>query len=246
LAHHRPLAGRNAVVTGAARGLGLGIARRLRDDGAKVAVWDYDLAGLDAASEGFALAQDVDVADAARVADAFAEAAGALGGVDILVNNAGINGPVLPTEDYPLDAWARVIAINLSGVFHGTRAAIPHMRARGWGRIVNVASVAGKEGVAGIACYSASKGGVIAFTKAVAKEVVGCGITVNAIAPAMLETPLQAQMTPEHIAAMKAKIPMGRFLEVEEAAAMVAWIAGPECSFTTGFAFDLTGGRATY
>ncbi len=246
MATRHPLAGRNAIVTGAARGLGLGIARRLRDDGARVSVWDFDLAGLDAASESFALVQHVDVADAARVGAAFVQAAEALGGVDILVNNAGVNGPVLPTEDYPLDTWARVIAINLSGVFHGTRVAIPHMRARGWGRIVNVASIAGKEGVPGIACYSASKGGVIAFTKAVAKEVVRDGITVNAIAPAMLETPLQAQMTPEHIAAMKAKIPMGRFLEVEEAAAMVAWIAGPECSFTTGFAFDLTGGRATY
>ncbi len=246
MATQSPLAGRRAVVTGGARGLGLGIARRLRADGAAVGVWDTDLSGLDAAAEGFALAQDVDVADAARVAAAFHEAADAMGGVDILVNNAGINGPVMPTEDYPLDTWARVIAINLTGVFHGTRVAIPHMKARGWGRIVNVASIGGKEGVPGIACYSASKGGVIAFTKAVAKEVVQHGILVNAIAPAMLETPLQAQMTPEHIAAMKAKIPMGRFLEVEEAAAMVAWIAGPECSFTTGFTFDLTGGRATY
>jgi len=177
---------------------------------------------------------------------AFAATLAALGQVDILVNNAGINGPVAPSWEYPPEAWERVLAVNLSGVFHGCRAAIPHMRARRQGRIVNIASIAGKEGVQFIAGYSAAKGGVIALTKAIAKELAQDGVLVNCVAPAMVETGLQAQMTPEHVAASRAKIPMGRFLQVEEVAAMVAWIAGPECSFTTGFTFDLTGGRATY
>jgi 3-oxoacyl-[acyl-carrier protein] reductase len=150
------------------------------------------------------------------------------------------------TENYPLDAWDKVIAVDLTGVFNCTRAVLAHMKARKSGRIVNVASIAGKEGVPNIAPYSAAKGGVIAFTKAVAKEVVRDGVLVNCIAPALVETGLFAEMTEEHIAAMRAKIPMGRMLQIEEVARMVAWIAGPDCTFTTGFAFDLTGGRATY
>jgi len=162
------------------------------------------------------------------------------------VNNAGINGPVAPSWEYPVDAWEKVIAIDLNGVFYCCRAAIPHMRERRYGRIINVASIAGKEGVQFIAGYSAAKGGVIAFTKAVAKELAQDGISINCVAPAMVETDLLSQMTQAHIEASKAKIPMGRFLQIDEVAAMVAWIAGPECSFTTGFVFDLTGGRATY
>jgi 2-dehydro-3-deoxy-L-rhamnonate dehydrogenase (NAD+) len=237
-----------AIVTGGARGIGLGIARRLAADGRRVIIWDNAPGNFDRASAGFEplILRSVDVTDAAAVAHAFAEAVKAAGSIEILVNNAGINGPVTPTWDYPLDAWQRVLDINLTGVFHGCRVAVPHMRERGYGRIVNVASIAGKEGVPGISAYSAAKAGVIALTKSLAKELAHDGVTANCIAPAMTETDLFREMTPEHIAAMKAKIPMGRFLQIPEIAAMVAWIASPECSFTTGFTFDLTGGRATY
>jgi len=241
----KPLQGRTAIVTGGVRGLGLGIARRLTRDGARVAVWDWNTDGF-APDFQPAFIHRVDVSDNAAVEAAFGATLAALGQVDILVNNAGVNGPVLPSWDYPLADWDRVIGIDLNGVFYCCRAAIPHMRARGHGRIVNIASIAGKEGVQNIAPYSAAKGGVIAFTKAVAKELAQDGILVNAIAPAMVETELQKEMTPEHIAAMRAKIPMGRFLQVDEVAAMTAFIVGPDCSFNTGFVFDLTGGRATY
>lgn len=240
----RYLEGKTAIVTGGARGIGLGIARQLQTRGAKVVIWDWS----DEKPKGFApaLLCKTNVADFASVEKAFTETVTALGQVDILVNNAGVNGPVVPTADYALADWDRVIAIDLTGVFYCTKLALQHMRARKQGRIINVASIAGKEGTPGITPYSAAKGGVIAFTKAVAKEVVTEGILVNCIAPALVETELFAEMTPEHIAAMRAKIPMGRLLQIEEVAKMVSWIAGPECSFTTGFAFDLTGGRATY
>jgi 3-oxoacyl-[acyl-carrier protein] reductase len=242
------LAGQSAIVTGGARGIGLGIARRLADEGARVALWDVDFAGFDAGTAGFAPAdvQTVNVADIAAVERAFAGTEAALGKVDILVNNAGINGPVLPTWEYPLDAWDRVLAVDLTGVFYCCRVAVPGMRARGYGRIVNVASIVGKEGAPGISAYAAAKAGAIGFTKALARELVGSGVLVNAIAPVITETDLFKEMTPEHIASARAKIPMDRFLRIPEIAAMVAWIAGPECSFTTGFVFDLSGGRATY
>jgi len=242
------VAGQTAVVTGGARGFGLGIAARLARAGCRVILWDRSFAGFDAASAGFApLAQrEVDVTDPAGVVAAFADAVAQAGQVEILVNNAGINGPVLPSWDYPLEAWRRVLDIDLDGVFHGCRAAIPHMRSRGYGRIVNIASIAGKEGNPQGAAYAAAKGGVIAFSKSVAKELAGSGVMVNCIAPAMAETDLLKEMTPDWIAAMKAKIPMGRFLHVDEVAELVAWVASPACSFTTGFTFDLTGGRATY
>ncbi len=242
------LRGQGAIVTGGARGFGLAIARRLAADGCRVALWDRSFEGFDARAAGLdpALRQVVDVTDAAAVVDAFAAAAAALGQVHVLVNNAGITGPNGPSWEYALEDWRRVLAIDLDGVFHGCRAAIPHMRERGYGRIVNIASVAGKEGNANGAAYAAAKGGVIAFTKSVAKELVGSGVLVNCLAPAMAETDLLREMTPEFIAAMRAKIPMGRFLQAAEVAEMVAWVASPACSFTTGFAFDLTGGRATY
>ncbi len=242
------LAGQTAIVTGGARGLGLGIARRLARDGARIILWDRSFAGFDASAAGFAplLMQEVDVACPDVVERAAAEAITAAGTIDILINNAGINGPVLPVWDYPLDAWTKVLAVNLSGVFHGCRALIPHMRARRSGRIVNIASMAGKDGVPNISAYSAAKGGVIAFTKAIAKELATDGVLVNAIAPAMAETDLMKEMTPEHIAAMKAKIPMGRFLHIPEVGALVSYIVGPDCTFTTGFTFDLSGGRTTY
>jgi len=242
------IAGHCAIVTGGARGFGLSIARRLAAAGARVALWDRGFSDYNSTTAGFeaALQQVVDVADADAVMAAFAAAEAALGQVDILVNNAGINGPVGTSWEYRLQDWRRVLSIDLDGVFHGCRAAIPHMRARGYGRIVNIASIAGKEGNANGAAYAAAKGGVIAFSKSVAKELAGSGVLVNCIAPAMAETDLLKEMTPEYITTMKAKIPMGRFLQVEEVAELVAWVASPACSFTTGFAFDLTGGRATY
>ncbi|MGF7212672.1 3-oxoacyl-[acyl-carrier protein] reductase [Skermanella aerolata] len=240
--------GQTAIVTGAARGIGLGIAQRLANEGCRVILWDVDFSSFDREAAGFEplLTQVVDVSDRVAVEDAFSEAVEAAGSVEILVNNAGINGPVVAAWEYPADAWDRVIAINLNGVFHCCRAAVPHMRQRGYGRIVNIASMAGKDGVQYISAYSAAKGGVIAFTKSLAKELATDGVLANCIAPAMAETELFREMTPDHIAASKAKIPMGRFLQIPEIAAMVAWIAGPECSFTTGFVFDLSGGRATY
>ena len=242
------LRGQAAIVTGAVRGIGLAIARRLAAEGCRVAVWDRDIAAFEAAQAGFEPAdrQAVDVSDAAAVERAWQATHDRLGGVQILVNNAGINGPVLPAWEYPLEAWQQVLAINLGGVFHGCRAAVPSMRAAGYGRIVNIASAAGKEGVPNIAAYAASKHGVVGFTKSLARELADSGVLVNCIAPVMAQTDLLQQMTAEHIAASKAKIPMGRFVQVEEIAAMVAWVASPECSFTTGFTFDLSGGRANY
>jgi len=242
------LEGQAAIVTGGMRGIGLGIARRLHERGAKIAIWDRETPTWDEAEKGFSpeLVVKTDVSDVGSVERAFSKTMNQLGRVDILVNNAGINGPVLPTWDYPVEDWEKVITIDLNGVFFCTRSVLAHMRARKSGRIINVASIAGKEGVPGISAYSAAKGGVIAFTKALAKELALDGVLVNCIAPALVETDLFAEMTPEHIAAMRAKIPMGRLLQIEEVARMVSWIAGPECTFTTGFAFDLTGGRATY
>jgi 2-dehydro-3-deoxy-L-rhamnonate dehydrogenase (NAD+) len=240
----RYLEGQVAVVTGGSRGIGQGIARQLHTRGAKIVNWDWS----GASPEGVASVMTIkaNVAEAASVVAAFDQTLAACGKIDILVNNAGINGPVVQTTEYSLEDWNRVIAVDLTGVFLCTKIVLKHMRERKSGRIINVASIAGKEGVPGIAPYSAAKGGVIAFTKAVAKEVVTEGILVNCIAPALVETELFAEMTPEHIAKMRAKIPMGRILQIEEVAKMVSWIAGPECTFTTGFAFDLTGGRATY
>jgi 3-oxoacyl-[acyl-carrier protein] reductase len=242
------LDGQRAIVTGGARGIGLGIAARLAREGCRVALWDRSFDSFDASAAGFspALVHVVDVADYAQVEEAFAATTGTLGAADILINNAGINGPVAPVWEYPLEAWDRVLAVDLTGVFYCSRVAIPSMRARGYGRIVNVASIAGKEGNERIAAYASAKAGVIGFTKSLARELVGSGVLVNAIAPALTETDLFREMTPEHIALARSRIPMGRTLQVRELAAMVAWIASPECSFTTGFTFDLTGGRATY
>ncbi len=181
------LAGQGAIVTGGARGIGLGVAQRLAREGCRVALWDLAFDALDARAAGFSPVSThaVDVADYAQVERAFAETERALGTIDILVNNAGINGPVAPTWDYPLAAWDRVLAVDLTGVFYCSRVAIPHMRARSYGRIVNVASIAGKEGNQGIAAYAAAKAAVIGFTKSVAKELVDSGVLVNAIAPAL-------------------------------------------------------------
>lgn len=240
--------GQVAVVTGGARGIGLAIARRLATDGCRVALWDLNFNGFDAQSAGFEPAhqQAVDIADYSSVEKAHEETVQTLGPVDILVNNAGINGPVVSMWDYPVETWSKVLAVDLNGVFYCTRVVVPAMRERKQGRIINIASMAGKEGAPGIAAYAAAKGGVISFTKSVARELCDSGVMVNAVAPAMTETELFTQMTPEHIANMKSRIPMGRFVQVDDVASTVSFIASPDCSFTTGFTFDVSGGRAVY
>jgi len=245
---NQTLDGQIAIVTGGVRGIGLGIARQLKAAGARVALWDLDVSAFDTRQAEFEPdhLQAVDVSSYEAVVRAFAATVAALGPVDILVNNAGINGPVAPSWEYPVDAWQRVLDVDLNSVFYGCRVAIPHMRARGGGRIVNVASIAGKEGVQYISAYSAAKAGVIAFTKSAAKELARDNVLINCVAPAMVETELMREMSAQHIEASKAKIPMGRFLQIEEVGKMVSWIVSPACSFTTGFTFDLTGGRATY
>lgn len=242
------LDGQVAIVTGAARGIGLGIARELKNAGARVAIWDLDVKEFEVKLAGFEAdhLQAVDVSSYEAVERAFAATLDALGHADILVNNAGINGPVAPSWEYPVATWQRVLAVDLNSVFYCCRVAIPHMRARGGGRILNVASIAGKEGVQYISAYSAAKAGVIAFTKSAAKELARDNVLINCIAPAMVETGLMKEMSEAHIDASKAKIPMGRLLQIEEVGRMVSWIVSPACSFTTGFTFDLTGGRATY
>ena len=238
---------RVAIVTGGARGIGRGIAERLSADGYDVSVWDYDLSPLRGGlASAFAHQVDVDVRDHAAVTRAFEETLSAFGQVDVLVNNAGVNGPCVPTWEYPIDEFERVIATNLAAVFFCCRAVLPHMRQRQQGRIITVASIAAKDGVVNVAPYCASKHGVLGLTKALAREVADCGILVNCVAPGMVETDLMKEMTQEHIRSTLAKFPLGRFCTVTDVANMVAWIAGPQCAFTTGVAFDLSGGRAQY
>ena len=241
------LEGQAAIVTGGARGIGLGIAKTLTERGCRVAVWDLDPDPLTSAGEFMpAHVAELDITDAEAVEVAAASTRDALGQVDILVNNAGVNGPTVPTWDYTLDDWNRVLAVDLTGVFLCCRALAPLMRERGYGRIVNISSIAGKDANANICAYAAAKSGVIGFSKCLAKELVDSGVSVNCITPAMVETDLLQEMAPEYIEGVKAKIPMGRLCTVEEIADMVAWVASPECSFTTGAVFDLSGGRATY
>ena len=242
---------RHAVVTGAAQGIGLAVAERLLASGASVSLWDRDPDALAATllklgSEARASAETVDVSDSASV-DAAAESTFQKhGSIDILVANAGIAGPNHATWEYPIDTWKQVIDINLVGVYLCCRAVVPHMLRQGYGRIVNVASIAGKEGNPNASAYSASKAGVIALTKSLGKETATRNIAVNCITPAAARTRIFDQMTQLHIDYMLSRIPRGRFLEVEEVSAMVAWLVSEENSFTTGAVFDLSGGRATY
>ena len=244
------LRGRKAVVTGGASGIGLAIAHRLVTSGATVALWDLsENAMLSAATTLGSSATKcvvVDVSDSRAVDAAAAQTLDHLGGIDILVNSAGITGPNALVEAYPVADWERVLAINLTGIFLTCRALIPSMRAANYGRVVNVASVAGKEGNPNAAAYSASKAGVIALTKSLGKELAATGITINCVTPGAVKTALFDQMSQAHIDYMLSKIPMGRFGSVDEIAAMVAWLCTDECSFSTGATFDLSGGRATY
>ena len=242
------LGGAVAVVTGGAQGLGLAFARRLAGSGAAVSLWDVNAGMLARAAEalGGADIRVVDITDAEAVTAAHAETEAALGPVAVAVNSAGIAGPNHLLEDYPLAEWHRVVEVNLNGTYHVNRAVVPSMRAQGYGRIVNVASIAGKEGNPNASAYSASKAGVIGLTKSLGKELADLDVAVNCVTPAAARTPIFDQMSPEHIDYMLSKIPRARFLEVEEAAAMVAWLCSRENSFTTGAVFDLSGGRATY
>jgi 2-dehydro-3-deoxy-L-rhamnonate dehydrogenase (NAD+) len=245
------LDGRRAVVTGGGQGIGRAIAERLLASGASVALWDRDRPLVEAtrdalAREGTVLAIAVDVTDLAAVEAAARETTQGLGGIDILVNNAGIAGPNHPLWEYPPEAWREVIEIDLDAVFYCCRAVVPQMIERNYGRICNVASIAGKEGNATASAYAAAKAGVIALTKALGKELATHDIAVNCITPAAARTRIFDQITQEFVDFMLSKIPRGRFVKVEEIAAMVAWLVSEENSFTTGAVFDLSGGRATY
>ena len=242
-------AGRNAIVTGGAQGIGLAIVERLVASGARVRIWDRDakllsetLSKLGKSATGDA----IDVTDAGAIARGAKSALDALGKIDVLVNNAGIAGPSLPVVDYPVEEWRRVIEIDLTGPFLCCRAVVPHMTKAGYGRIVNIASVAGKEGNPNAAAYGAAKGGLITFTKSLGKELAQTGVLVNCVTPAAAQTAILEQVTPEFAKFMLSKIPMGRFVKVDEIAALACWLASEDCSFSTGGVFDISGGRATY
>ena len=241
--------GRTAVITGGAAGIGLAVARRLAESGARVALWDRDqkmLADAKAAIGGETLTIAFDVADADAVTRATEATVAAFGGIDALVCSAGITGPNVPLSEYPVDAWKQVFDVNVHGLFLCNRAVVAMMQKKNYGRIVNIASVAGKEGNPNASAYSASKAAVIGLTKSLGKELAKTGIRANCVTPAAVRTAIFDQMSQQHIDFMLAKIPIGRFGTVDEIAAMVCWLASEDCSFSTGAVFDLSGGRATY
>lgn len=241
-----------AIVTGSARGIGAAIAERLARDGAYVAVADIDEEGAHreatriAGEGGHAFGVRVDVSDPASAREMVETVVHRTGRLDILVNNAGINGPTVPVVDVSVEEWRRVLSIDLDGVFYCSKAAAPHMIHRGYGRIVNIASIAGKEGNPNHSPYSTAKAGVIGFTKSLGKELATTGVLVNCVAPALIDTDLTRAVSDEMVRYLVGRIPMGRMGQAHEVAALVAWLCSPECSFSTGAVFDLSGGRATY
>ena len=245
--------GRHAVITGGATGLGFAIAQRMLASGARVTLWDRDAPGMAAAAEQLKKEHpgavvntvQVDVASHDSVVKATAQTT-ALAGVDVLVNSAGITGPNTKLWDYPVEDWKQVFDVNVHGLFYCCREISAHMKARNYGRIVNIASVAGKDGNPNASAYSASKAAVIGLTKSLGKELAETGVRVNCVTPAAVKTTMFDQMSPEHIQFMLSKIPMARFGLPEEVAAMVTWLSTEDCSFSTGAVFDLSGGRATY
>ncbi len=244
--------GRVAVISGAASGIGLATAERFARSGVKLLLWDRSDAGLQRAAESLKLPdgnltlRQLDVTDEADVQRAAAEAHREYGRIDILIASAGITGPNATAWEYPSEAWREVMSVNLDGVYHCCKAIVPYMRDAGYGRIVNVASIGGKEGNALASAYAASKAAVIAFTKALGKELVDVDVRANSICPAALETDLLKQMEPEFVQGLLAKIPLGRFGTASEVAGLIAWMSSAECSFCTGAVFDSSGGRATY
>ena len=244
------LSGRNAIVTGGAQGFGLEISQRFIDSGAKVMIWDIDKklidslqTKLDKHSSFFDI---VDVTDFSSVSEGVNNAIRKLGKVDIFVNNAGITGPNETTWDYPIDDWRKVIEVDLNGVFYCSKSIVPHMIENNYGRIVNIASIAGKEGNPNAPAYSSAKAAVIALTKSLGKELSQYSISVNCVTPSAARTRIFDQMTQEHIDYMLSKIPRNRFVDLEEVASLVTWLSSEECSYSTGAVFDISGGRATY
>lgn len=242
---------RCAIITGGAQGIGMAIAKRMQRSGARLMLWDINAAKLDLARRelsalGEVHTQQVELTDETQVRRAAQATHAQLGRIDILVNNAGITGGNAATWELDSAVWRQVIEVNLIAPFLVCKAVVPLMKRAGYGRIVNIASVAGKEGNPNASHYSASKAGLVALTKSLGKELAQTGVLVNAITPAAAETPMFATMTQQHIDYMRSKIPMGRFAQVDEIAAMAAWLASEDCSFSTGAVFDISGGRATY
>jgi 3-oxoacyl-[acyl-carrier protein] reductase len=241
-------AGKTAVITGGASGLGLASGQRIAEEGGNVFLWDMDGEGLEKAQKSIPSAhiKQIDITDPEAVENAAAQAAEKTGVIDILINSAGITGATGPVQEFPIESWRKVMQINLDGTFYCCRAIIPHMLKNGYGRIINIASVAGKEGNPNASAYSASKAGVIGLTKSLGKELAQTGITANCITPATFESPILDQLPQSQVDYMRSKIPMGRLGTAEENANIVCFIASEECSFTTAATFDTSGGRTTY
>ena len=241
-------AGRCAVITGGASGLGKDVARRIIAEGGKAVLWDRNAEALAATKDEIGATHVValDVSDADAVAAAAKESAEALGKIDVLICSAGITGATVPLHEFPIDSWLQVVNVNLNGLFYCNRAVVPYLLENGYGRIVNVSSVAGKEGNPNASAYSATKAAVIGLTKSLGKELAGKGVIANAITPATFESPILEQLPPSQVEYMRSKIPMGRLGEIHESTAMVCFAASEECSFTTAATFDTSGGRTTF